>query len=104
MEMRSLSLLEDWYAAQCDGDWEHQYGVQITTLDNPGWSLEIDLYETDAVDRTLDRVVIERTDTDWLEFWVEGKRFHARMGARNLTEGIEAFLGWFETPCKGSIS
>jgi ribosomal protein L37E len=35
-----LSKLSDWYAAQCDGDWEHEFGIHIGTLDNPGWSVK----------------------------------------------------------------
>jgi hypothetical protein len=31
-----LRWLQDWHAGQCDGDWEHSYGVDIGTLDNPG--------------------------------------------------------------------
>lgn len=31
-----LERLERWYAAQCNGDWEHTYGVKIGYLDNPG--------------------------------------------------------------------
>jgi hypothetical protein len=31
-----LPWLQGWYATQCDGDWEHEYGVSIETLDNPG--------------------------------------------------------------------
>lgn len=38
-----LEWLERWYRAQCDGEWEHQCGVTIDTLDNPGWSVTIDL-------------------------------------------------------------
>jgi hypothetical protein len=94
--MESLSLLERWYSAQCDGDWEHQYGVHIGTLDNPGWTLRIDLCGTDAEGRTLDRVKIERTENDWIYYWVEKNQFQARMGPQNLTEGIEAFVGWLE--------
>ena len=41
--MDELQLLQEWYVAQCDGDWEHSYGVKIDTLDNPGWSLKVDL-------------------------------------------------------------
>ena len=33
----SLSALENWYAGQCNGVWEHGCGVRIDTLDNPGW-------------------------------------------------------------------
>lgn len=38
-----LKGLQDWYCSQCNGDWEHGYGVSIETLDNPGWSLKIEL-------------------------------------------------------------
>jgi hypothetical protein len=35
--MDEIRELQQWYLAQCDGDWEHEWGVQIGTLDNPGW-------------------------------------------------------------------
>jgi hypothetical protein len=37
-----VTWLTQWYLAQCNEDWEHSYGVAIGTLDNPGWSLEVD--------------------------------------------------------------
>jgi hypothetical protein len=94
--MESFSLLERWYSSQCDGDWEHQYGVHIGTLDNPGWTLKIDLCGTDAEGRTLDRVKIERAEANWIHYWVERNQFQARMGPQNLTEGIETFFEWLE--------
>ena len=50
--MSALSRLEAWYMRQCNDDWEHQYGVKIDTLDNPGWSVTVDLIDTnlDGVD------------------------------------------------------
>ena len=45
--MDDLEWLERWYAEQCDGEWEHQLGVKIETLDNPGWMLTVDLRGTD---------------------------------------------------------
>jgi hypothetical protein len=44
--MDVLLRLQHWYAAQCDGDWEHQHSVCIDTLDNPGWLVKIDLAGT----------------------------------------------------------
>lgn len=41
-----LTWLQAWYATQCDGEWEHEHGVSIETLDNPGWFLKLDLRET----------------------------------------------------------
>jgi hypothetical protein len=32
----ALDFLHRWYAAQCDGDWEHEFGIRLTTPDNPG--------------------------------------------------------------------
>ena len=34
----SLNWLMQWYLGECNNDWEHTYGVEIGTLDNPGWS------------------------------------------------------------------
>jgi hypothetical protein len=44
--MSSLDFLQRWYAEQCDGKWEHSYGVRIETLDNPGWQITVDLNGT----------------------------------------------------------
>jgi len=41
-----IEWLQKWYADHCDGDWEHEYGIVIETLDNPGWSIVIDLKNT----------------------------------------------------------
>jgi Immunity protein 53 len=41
--LSTRELLEKWYRARCNGDWEHQWGVEIGTLDNPGWRVHIDL-------------------------------------------------------------
>jgi hypothetical protein len=34
----SFDALLQWYAAHCDSEWEHTYGVTLDTLDNPGGS------------------------------------------------------------------
>ncbi|MFD5200063.1 Imm53 family immunity protein [Streptomyces sp. NPDC058375] len=33
---RSGRSLQGWYSAQCNEDWEHEWGGKIETLDNPG--------------------------------------------------------------------
>jgi hypothetical protein len=91
----AISLLEKWYLAQCNGLWEHSWGIHIGTLDNPGWTLEIDLNQTKAERRTLDAVKVDRTENDWIHYWVEEKKFSARMGPANLTEAIGVFCQWF---------
>ena len=88
--------LEDWYARQCDGDWEYMYGVTIETLDNPGWSVTIDLNETDKQDVALARISIDRTADDWIRYWVADNRFQIACGPRNLSEAIQLFIEWFD--------
>ena len=47
------STLEQWYLRQCDGEWEHGFGVEISTIDKPGWSANIDLHNTPKQNATL---------------------------------------------------
>jgi Immunity protein 53 len=60
----ALTWLQAWYAARCDGDWEHGYGVAIQTLDNPGWSLRINLEGTMLEGRSLDGREVHRSQHD----------------------------------------
>ena len=64
--MGILQWLSDWYASQCDGWWEHIYGVKIDTLDNPGWMVNIDIYETEMYDRPFEEIKINNGDDDWM--------------------------------------
>ena len=41
-----LERLPWWYTSMCNGDWEHTYGVFISNIDNPGWSLKVELKDT----------------------------------------------------------
>jgi hypothetical protein len=86
--------LEGWYASNCNGDWEHQLGVRIDTLDNPGWSVDIDLAETRLSGKAFDRVRDERTEHDWVHCWIEKDVFKGRGGPENLGEILGLFLRW----------
>lgn len=35
-----VTRLAQWYASQCNGEWEHSNGLTIVTTDNPGWVVE----------------------------------------------------------------
>lgn len=89
-----LTLLERWYARQCDGDWEHCFGVHIETLDNPGWSVRIELAETPLEGRALPRVKRERSEDDWVHCWVEDGVFNGAGGKLNLQEILQFFFEW----------
>lgn len=48
-----LAPLIEWYNRQCDGYWENRHGINLATLDNPGWILKVDLIDTDLQGRTM---------------------------------------------------
>jgi hypothetical protein len=89
-----LEWLASWYANQCNGEWEENYGVKIYTLGNPGWSVHIDLSGTSLVDATFEDVVIERTENDWLQCRVQKSIFEGYGGPQNLQEILEIFQAW----------
>ncbi len=57
-----LRKLQNWYAAECDGDWEHQYGIKIDTIDNPGWRVEIELNFTSKRYYELEKNCIQKAN------------------------------------------
>lgn len=81
-EPDSLDGLQRWYRSQCDGDWEHGAGVEIATLDNPGWTIGVSLSGTALESRPFERIKSERTD-DWLHAWVEDDVWNAAAGPMN---------------------
>ena len=94
--MEELRALQQWYLSQCNQDWEHMYGIKIDTLDNPGWTLKVDLRETElegAAFETVSRGDSE-DEADWIFCKVEGDQFYGAGGALNLTELIQVFLQW----------
>jgi hypothetical protein len=89
-----LDWLQNWYADQCNEDWEHEWGVKIATLDNPGWSVTIDLEETNLEERNLPRQDVNRSTHDWVSVWTAEKNFHAACGPGSLTEALTLFRTW----------
>lgn len=102
-----LTWLMEWYLSQCDEDWEHQYGVKIDTLDNPGWSLTVDLKDTLLEGRTFTPVFENIADEDpvqglggdvsWLACKVVGAEFKGYGGPRDLGRIIQIFRKWVLT-------
>jgi hypothetical protein len=92
----SLSTLERWYASQCNGEWEHGYGVRIYTLDNPGWRARIGLHDTKKQGAKLERVSVTRSENNWISYWAKDEEFQIACGSENLSEAIDIFVAWFD--------
>ena len=93
----TIERLARWYESNCDGDWEHSFGVTIDTLDNPGWFVTVDLDDSALADRAFDLVEAQYDDaTKWMRCWKEGTKFRAACGPTKLEEALIVFLDWAE--------
>lgn len=89
-----IDQLQRWYASQCDGEWEHTRGVRIDSLDNPGWSVEIDLLGTELDGRSFDAVDQTTNSNSWLACSVRDGRFVGHCGPHDLGPLLSTFLAF----------
>lgn len=88
-----IERIQDWYKINCNGDWEHEYGYKIETLDNPGWRIEIDLSGT-----SLDSLNFKRNfqnpidENDWFFIHTRTKALKISCGPENLKNVFEIFF------------
>jgi hypothetical protein len=112
--MNEIDKLQEWYRSRCDGEWEEQHGITITSCDNPGWWVKIDLagtpletkpFETVAqnvspqqIQRIAAGIEPDRCDRgpDWLLCEVEGNVFSGAGDPGKLRTIVETFLNWAE--------
>ncbi|MCB1177393.1 MAG: immunity 53 family protein [Leptospiraceae bacterium] len=91
-----LNWLQNWFKEQCNGDREHNYGISIETLDNPGWKITIDLEETNWENSTLDLITEEISESDWFSYGVKDQKFIGAGDPLKLELLIEKFKYFVE--------
>ena len=89
--MDILLSIQDWYAEQCDGDWEHSYSIKIESLDNPGWYVEIDLVNTSAELVKDTSIKSEVDDNNWYNIQIENGQYKASGDPMKLLFLLEKF-------------
>lgn len=92
--MNLLGELQQWYHSQCNEDWEHQFGITIDTLDNPGWTVTIDLKGTDLEGRSFQTIETLESEGDWLKCSVTDLKFEGFGGPNQLEQILRVFLKW----------
>jgi len=113
--MELIKTLEDWYEKQCDGSWEHDSGIKIQTLDNPGWLVNINLVNTDLANKSFDPkskdvpkelidqaigkvkppfIAASPTSDDWYHCYVKDGRFSGVGSSHRLGDILTIFLDW----------
>jgi len=95
----AIAKLMNWYDAHCDGDWEHQNGFELMTVDNPGWLFRFYLF---SASHHIDKTIEEHRfpgDADpgdeEIGFWWEPEKSELRMftTTQHLDKAISIILG-----------
>lgn len=89
--------LQIWYKSQCDTDWEHEYGIKIETVDNPGWYVTINLLGTECEGKHFSSVRSEIDEDNWYFCIVRDNNFEASCDACSLTTILQIFREWAES-------
>ena len=92
--MSVLAEIQKWYASNCDGEWEEEHGVRIDTLGNPGWSVTVDLFETNLEGKELPPIRSHESEESWAECRVEDKQFRGFGDPSSLEEILRIFIDW----------
>jgi len=98
---RLMARLQRWYKDRCDGEWEHSYGIAIGTLDNPGWSMRIDLAETPWEDIEDCGCLNDRSEHNWTDYRIADRKFQGYCGIDNLPELLDAFFRVIDSERQG---
>ena len=96
MEQDDFLWLQKWYLAHCNSDWEHGSGIHIGTIDNPGWSVKVNLLETELENKPFDKLSLERSEDNWVFCSVKDGKFEGARGPTNLPEILRIFRSWAE--------
>lgn len=92
-----LERLQRWYLSNCDGYWEHQYGIQIETLDNPGWTLIVDLEETGKADQPFEEIKVDYdSDENWIIVEKVESKLKGACGPAKLSHLLQLVVDWLE--------
>jgi hypothetical protein len=88
--------LEQLLVSLSNGEWEHDMGITIENLDNPGWLIRISLNGTEFQDISVDPRIVERSEHDWLQVKTEiddhDKFLTSACGPQNLREALEVMF------------
>lgn len=72
-----IKWLQNWYYQLCDGEWEHENRIRIESIDNPGWSIEIDISKCGSDILPKSWTLYELSDNNWIGFKIHDHIFYA---------------------------
>lgn len=89
-----LKIIQEWFLENCDGDWEHAQNFIITTIDNPGWGVTVNLLGTKLEEKHFSTINVNRGVNDWYYCIVKNHQFQGDGGPQNLIDILKTFINW----------
>ena len=96
----TIQRLQAWFSQNCDGHWEHAFGVSIQSCDNPGWWVKIDVRGTALEHKPYDGVQLGVDDDghsrseSWLHCYCKEGTWNGAGDSEKLEAILEHFLDW----------
>lgn len=81
-----IKWLEDWFLFNCDGDWEHSYGINIYVTDDYNWHVQMDLCNMVFSLKGLPLKVIKNTSNNILNYIIDDEDFVGNASPTNLVK------------------
>ncbi|GKS88323.1 Imm53 family immunity protein [Acidovorax sp. SUPP2539] len=88
--LNAIEIITKWYQIKCNGQWEHEFGIEIKNIDNPGWCIQI----KDDDKRTPFTYATESSDQNWVHIKATEYSFSAYGGPINLNEILRQAATW----------
>lgn len=95
--MDQIEWLEKWYQQACNGYWENFYGIEIGTLDNPGWYISVDLKETQYENLKMKEILWEKGKDDWMRCEISNGIFRGVGDSLKLRQIVQIFRNVVES-------
>ncbi|MCR5602621.1 MAG: immunity 53 family protein [Lachnospiraceae bacterium] len=85
-----LRWLEKWHKDNAFDD-GYALNIRISTLDNPGWSVDIDLADTKYSRMTMGEIQIDNSDDDWIDCRIINHHFRGSGDCLKLEKILAIF-------------
>lgn len=92
--MTSFERLQCWFLSQCNGDWEHGLGISVSTLDNPGWQIQIDLEGSTLEETEFPKTVEMKSAAEWIHASREGNLVKISCNPEQFDRALAIFCDW----------
>lgn len=93
--MDSIQKLQTILSHFINGQWEHEDGIAIKTLDNPGWMIRVSLFGTFLQGCDFTAIEENASEQDWYVCRVKNGYFEGYGGVYNLGKIVDTFYNWF---------